>query len=577
MRGLLLLLIRPILGLDMGIEMFKEILNFPLRSNPFFSKIISLGDNFGAEGIEDGQVDTSGYVCQHLGNLECQDGYKPQCSGLGVIDCAGECAGTEEEFKKFMEVMEDKDFDKKFPELAKVKKSQEKQESKVAEIPLDGGESVSPAEGGGEAKEDVRTKFMNGLLKCTNFSQETMALLSLMNPNGEGGLGNQDTSDPNSKVFVDPAALSQISEVEYDYSDLYDYEDDELESEVDAEAGKSRRDTKEEEEMTTRMAEENRSTEKPAMRRKPLVLISKVVETVVKKRKQAILKEEKASYLQSLNGVEESKMSESEKISMNVIRSAGEENINEDQPDATTKENAVSTTARYDDEIIDTTVMNNRNDMPSTERSTLVTKSTARITTSQAETLEPSETPLKLEENVRRNKTSNGTAVDVARKERIKRELAELQGLFEATMAALSREDISDPSLHRVAWRLRTKRADKGMESGTSLANSSRPDKEACVVRNMTCVKFPSRKHCKGIALGRCGSRTDLLVALFTPHVVMVTIVSVFVFVIVAIGLSYYCYRLRAENKISPTDTGSVNGEGEKDEQVKQVQPVQDG
>ena len=43
-----------------------------------------------------------------------------------MIDCAGECAGTEEEFKHFMEVMEDKEFDKKFPELAKVKKSQEK-------------------------------------------------------------------------------------------------------------------------------------------------------------------------------------------------------------------------------------------------------------------------------------------------------------------------------------------------------------------------------------------------------------------------------------------------------------------
>ena len=100
-----------------------------------------------------------------------------------MIDCAGECAGTEEEFKKFMEVMEDKDFDKKFPELAKVKKSQEKRESKVAEIPLDGGESVAPM----EEKEDVRTKFMKGLLKCTNFSQETMALLSLMNPNNEGG------------------------------------------------------------------------------------------------------------------------------------------------------------------------------------------------------------------------------------------------------------------------------------------------------------------------------------------------------------------------------------------------------
>merc|ERR1712038_1243284 len=113
------------------------------------------------------------------------------------------------------------------------------------------------------------------------------------------------------------------------------------------------------------------------------------------------------------------------------------------------------------------------------------------------------------------------------------------------------------------------------------LTNDTQPDKDACVVRNMTCVRFPSRKHCKGIALGRCGSRTDLLVdyltALFTPHVVMVTIVSVFVFVIVAIGLSYYCYRLRAENKIAPTDTGSVVGDGEKDGQVKQVQAAQDG
>ena len=40
--------------------------------------------------------------------------------------------------------------------------------------------------------------------------------------------------------------------------------------------------------MTTRMAnlEEKRSTEKPATRRKPLFLISKVVETIVNKKKQ---------------------------------------------------------------------------------------------------------------------------------------------------------------------------------------------------------------------------------------------------------------------------------------------------
>ena len=34
----------------------------------------------------------------------------------------------------------------------------------------------------------------------------------------------------------------------------------------------------------------------------------------------------------------------------------------------------------------------------------------------------------------------------------------------------------------------------------------------------------------------------------------MVTIVSVFVFVIVAIGLSYYCYKLKTENRIEPSE-----------------------
>ena len=201
---------------------------------------------------------------------------------------------------------------------------------------------------------------------------------------------------------------------------------------------------------------------------------------------------------------------------MNVIRSAGEElDTNEDQSDAPANENAVSTTAQNTDERIEITVMNDRsgNEMTS-ERSRLTTKaistSTTRLTTNQAETVKPSETTIKGKENltIKSERTKNGTAVDLARKERIKRELVELQGLFEATMAALSgfKEEMGDPFVHsRVAWRLRTKRADKEMESGTgmSLANSTQPDANACVVRNMTCVKFPSRKHCKGIALGR--------------------------------------------------------------------------
>ena len=86
MRGLTLCLAASlaVLGtnaIDVGIEMFKEILNFPLRTNPFFAKIISLGDDFNAEGIIDGEIDSSGYVCQTLGNIKCEDEHQPLCSG----------------------------------------------------------------------------------------------------------------------------------------------------------------------------------------------------------------------------------------------------------------------------------------------------------------------------------------------------------------------------------------------------------------------------------------------------------------------------------------------------------------
>ena len=37
----------------------------------------------------------------------------------------------------------------------------------------------------------------------------------------------------------------------------------------------------------------------------------------------------------------------------------------------------------------------------------------------------------------------------------------------------------------------------------SDLTKDTQPSKDACVVRNMTCARFPSRKHCKGIAVGR--------------------------------------------------------------------------
>lgn len=48
--------------------------------------------------------------------------------GFGVIDCTDGCPGTEEEFKHFREVMEDKEFASKYPEINKMVKKEKKKE-----------------------------------------------------------------------------------------------------------------------------------------------------------------------------------------------------------------------------------------------------------------------------------------------------------------------------------------------------------------------------------------------------------------------------------------------------------------
>ena len=211
----------------MGIEIFKEILNFPLRDNPFFAKVISLGDTFNGEGIMEGSQDQTGYICQTLGNLECEEDHRPMCSGLGVIDCTPECAGTEDEFKLFMKVMEDPDFSKKYPELAKAKmggngggEKKDKMEDMEKMKDDEGSEEEGSAEKTEEDKPGARAKFFQSIAKCTNFSASTLALVSMAS--GQGGSFGGDTSDPNSLTYVDPDAISDIANVEYDYSDYYD-------------------------------------------------------------------------------------------------------------------------------------------------------------------------------------------------------------------------------------------------------------------------------------------------------------------------------------------------------------------
>ena len=51
------------------------------------------------------------------------------------------------------------------------------------------------------------------------------------------------------------------------------------------------------------------------------------------------------------------------------------------------------------------------------------------------------------------------------------------------------------------------------------------PDETACSVKNMTCAKFLSKKQCKGIAVGWCGSRYNLL-AKPTPSSVIFSLLS---------------------------------------------------
>jgi hypothetical protein len=83
--------------------------------------------------------------------------------------------------------MEDKDFKKKFPMLSKVQSSQKNKQTaasdKVKEIPIDEAVVAEPE----PEQDDMKTMFARGILKCTNFSQELQALLSLANPDGGGG------------------------------------------------------------------------------------------------------------------------------------------------------------------------------------------------------------------------------------------------------------------------------------------------------------------------------------------------------------------------------------------------------
>ena len=106
----------------------------------------------------------------------------------------------------------------------------------------------------------------------------------------------------------------------------------------------------------------------------------------------------------------------------------------------------------------------------------------------------------------------------------VKREIEGLRSLFYSAVSLIrsgqvrSKRNTESLSLD-VARKMESARL-KETEGGTMEV------RDYCVVRNMTCLSLPTRAQCSGLGVGRCGTMRDMLVKLFTPHVVMVSVVS---------------------------------------------------
>merc|ERR1719342_974186 len=130
------------------------------------------------DGILSNKTDMSGNNCQVLGDLQCENGEMPACSGMGLIDCTDDCPGTEEDFGRFKEVMDDPDFSAKFPNIA-------------------GYWDIEEIKSG--SKPQMEEMFLESLTKCKTFSQETLVLLQL----AQGGMSfGFVSSNPNDLTYV---------------------------------------------------------------------------------------------------------------------------------------------------------------------------------------------------------------------------------------------------------------------------------------------------------------------------------------------------------------------------------------
>ena len=142
----------------------------------------------------------------------------------------------------------------------------------------------------------------------------------------------------------------------------------------------------------------------------------------------------------------------------------------------------------------------------------------------------------------------------------VSREINGLRRLFHSSLNLMRSGELrskrsSDSLVVRVARRMDALRQRREVEMPEKMTDKTT---DYCIVRNMTCLEFPTRSKCSGFGVGRCGTMRDMLVKLFTPHVVMVSVVSIIVIVMVTVGLSYYCYKLKSENRVEPSEQVNI-------------------
>ena len=70
-------------------------------------------------------------------------------------------------------------------------------------------------------------------------------------------------------------------------------------------------------------------------------------------------------------------------------------------------------------------------------------------------------------------------------------------------------------------------------------------NEDKCEVRNLTCVKFPTRNQCSGIAMGGCLTRIQVLSMIFSPRVVLFLLVGIAGLIVAALFFSYFWYSLK--------------------------------